>query len=311
MARPDTTQFQSLLGSSRAVSLLLPESPTYDQVASATAFKLAVEAHLNKEVTIACASPMTVEFNRLVGVDSITVSAPSSRSLIISFPDQTESVDRINYDLVHGQLQLVVIPKAGAPLIDPKRLKFSGGTDPADLVITFGVNQLTDLGELYSSAKDFFTSVKLVSFTRDLPRQNFTPYQIYDSQSSCLCELVTYVLDSLHYQLDSDTASNLLAGLEQGTRQFQDTSVSAGTFEAATVLMRRGARRHDIYQPENLPAGAVPTAPPRPSTQLGYGTDSQKQEEPAEEPKPEIKSETAAPSADWYEPKIFSGSMLQ
>ena len=76
MARPDTTQFVNLLGSASSFSLLLPASPTYDQVASATALKIALDSHFEGTSVIACASPMTVEFNRLVGVNAITTTPP-------------------------------------------------------------------------------------------------------------------------------------------------------------------------------------------------------------------------------------------
>jgi hypothetical protein len=312
MAKPDISVIKPLLDRANAISLLLPENPTYDQVASALALKLSLTA-AKKEVNTACASPMTVEFNRLVDVNTVDNNF-GSRNLVITFPGQTEYVDKISYNIEHGELQLVISPKPEAPTLDYRTLKFTSGTPKSDVVILVGVGRLEALGQLYPAAKDYLSTAKLISLTRGLPAENFTTTQIFDPEAACLSELTTFLIDSLGLTLTSDTASNLLAGIEISTNNFRDAQVRVSTFEAAALLMRRGAHRQDVYQPENLPPGSVPQALPRsapaptpapkPDSQpdqavSGYGTDSQdKSEEPAD------------PSPDWYEPKVFQGSML-
>lgn len=313
MAAPDTQQFKALLSSSQGIMVLLPRQPNYDSVASALSLKLSLTA-FGKNVTVACPDPMTVEFNRLVGVDTV-VSSFGSRNLIISFPGQTENVDKVSYNLEHGELQLVISPKTSAPDLDPRRLKFVSSGAGYDLIITVGVDHLEDLGVFYTTAKDAFSSSKLISLTRGIPAQNYTSYQLFDPQASSLSEITVFLLESIGLPVNTDAASNLLSGLELATDHFRSDIVQASTFEAATTLMHRGARRHDVFSPENLPPGAVPSVPstppvsvntisPTPSSQVGFGTDSQP---PVEE---STASPVANPSPDWYEPKIYQGSML-
>jgi hypothetical protein len=310
MAAPDTQQFRSLLSASQNIMILLSHQPDYDAVASALSLKISLAA-FGKNTTIACPDPMTVEFNHLVGVDTI-VSSFGNRNLVISFPGQTENVDKVSYNLEQGELQLVITPKTSAPDLDPRRLKFVSSGSSYDLIILVGVNQMDDLGDFYTTAKDSLSASKMVSLTRNLPAQNYTSYQLFDPQASSLSEITVFLLESMGLPVNTDAASNLLSGLEFATDHFRSDFVQASTFETATILMRRGARRHDVFNSEKLPPGAVPSAPPSPATptaptpssQAGYGTDSQL---------PLVESSTAPvanPSPDWYEPKIYQGSML-
>ena len=300
MARPDLSQLKALLESARLVSVLLPQNPSYDSVASGLALKLSLES-LDKSVAAACPDSMTVEFNRLVGVDTITTSI-TNRDLLITFADQTEHVDKVSYNLEGGQLQLVVTSKPGSPHLDHTRLRFVSGSGKSDLHILVGVDQLLHLGSIYHQAKDIISASPVASLTRQLPAENYTPHQYYDPDTSSLCELVTLIIDSLGLHLPVDAASNLLSGLEMTTQNFQSHLVTVGTFEVAAHLLRQGARRHQAFDPGHLPPGSIPQAP-APSSQLGYGTDSQ----PVAPPD---KADAKEPPPDWYEPKIYQGPML-
>ena len=121
MARPDTKQFKNLLDSAHSVAILLPSHPGFDAVAAALSLKLSLDSS-GKPTTVACSDPVTVEFHRLVAADSI-VSNFGSKNLVITFPGQTEIVDKISYSLDdHGELNLVITPKADTPGIDYRRL---------------------------------------------------------------------------------------------------------------------------------------------------------------------------------------------
>jgi hypothetical protein len=58
---------------------------------------------------------------------------------------------------------------------------------------------------------------------------------------------------------------------------YQTPDVSAETFETAASLMRHGARRHDVYTPDEVVPGSVPQA---------------------------------QPAEDWYEPKVYRGTSM-
>lgn len=313
MARPDTSQIKSLTDSARSIHILLPQRPSFDQVASSLALKLVLEA-TGKSTMVVCSDPMTVEFNTLVGVDTITTSL-GGRNLLITFPGQTEHVDKVSYNLENGELQLVITPKPQSPDLDHRMLKFVSGQSKSDLAILMGVSQLSDLGDLFS-AKDFLAQSPLVAFSHHPPIEAYTPHLLYGPDASSLSELIFHIVESLGFIHTPDAATNLLSGMEVATQNFKSPIVSVSTFETAAILLRRGARRHQAFDGGQLPPGAIPTAPspvvpttstapaPIPSTQLGYGSDSQTVTSEAT-PAP-----AKPPSPDWYEPKIFQGSMV-
>ncbi|HJZ05245.1 hypothetical protein A2634_00550 [Candidatus Amesbacteria bacterium RIFCSPHIGHO2_01_FULL_48_32] len=294
MADPDTTQLKSLLTSSQSLAFLLPQNPSLDAVATALALKLICD-EVGKSTHVGCPDPMTVEFNRLVGVDSVSTHF-GGRNLIISFPEQTEHVDKISYHIESGELRLVVSPKPDAPLIDHQKLKYIPASQ-ADTIFLVGVDRLSDLGQIYENSRDLLQSHRqLVSLTTRPPAENYTPHQFYDPTATSLIEVTTYIIESLSLPFSADAATNLFIGLEGATQNFTHPAISAGTFETAARLMKSGARRQAPISAADFPAGSIPTSP---------GT-----AEAVAEFKDTPGPTTTAP-ADWYAPKIYRGPMLQ
>jgi hypothetical protein len=285
-------------------------------MAAALGLKVALESS-GKNATVICSDPMLVEYNRLVGVDSVA-NIFGSRNLIISFPEQTEHVDKVSYNLDKGELQLVITPKSDAPDLDHRKLKFISGMGKTDLMILLDVARLTDLGPIYDQAQEHFQKTTLVSVSHKAGAENFTLHQFHDLEASSLSEVVTHLAESLGLNISEDAASNLLLGLEKATDNFQSPAVSASTFEAAVILMRQGAKRHQEISAADFPAGSIPAVPNiapvshrdvvGPTSSLGYGIDS---DEVMMDQKKSKSAEKKSAPADWYEPKIYKGPMLQ
>lgn len=240
MAKPNFDDLKLQLQSASNIAILLPKNPGFDAVAAALSLKLGLE-QIHKSAQVSCPDPMTVEFHRLVGADSVTNNF-GSRNLVILFPGQTEIVDKVSYNIENGTLQLVVTPKTGATGLDYHKLQFVSGGAQADLVIMVGVKDPTDLGQIYLDAKDI------------LPKINQ-----YRLDGPSLSEVTTQILTSLTIPISSDIASNLLLGLELSTDHYQASFVSADTFETAAILLRSGAKRADVAAPSSFPAGSIPT----------------------------------------------------
>lgn len=226
MARSDSTLFKSLLDSAHQIAILLPKNPSFDAVAGALALKLTLD-QLGKPSQVSCADPMTVEFHRLVGVDTITAGV-GSKNLVITFPGQTENVDKVSYNVENGVLQLVITPKAGTTGLDAQKLQFTAGAASADFAILIGNTE-------FPEAKTF---------------------RLGDTGVS---ETVALLLTDLHISFSADAASNLLQGLEVASNNFTASSVTAETFEAAAALLRHGAvRATNVATAADYPAGSIP-----------------------------------------------------
>jgi hypothetical protein len=318
MAIPDTSVVKSLLDSSTKISLLLPVKPKFDAVAAALGLKLSLDL-VGKSTRVVCPDPMLVEFNRLVGVETI-INKFGSRNLIIAFPNQTEHVDNVSYNIENGVLQLVISPKSEAPELDHHRLRFITAAGKQDLLVTIGVTDLHELGPVYDEVKDLFQaqSSTVVSLSHTPHRDQFALYQLHDYDSISLSQIAAHTIDSLGLPLDSDSASNLLAGLEKATDSFRSAKVTVATFEIAAKLMRHGAKRATELSASDFPTGAIPTAPNVASGEVGQPlelapdqipTEQQLTSTPSASPSPKTNGKKSAPP-DWYEPKIYKGPML-
>jgi hypothetical protein len=263
-------QFKQLVEGSKSILILLPTKPFFDQVAAGLALFLSLRE--GKDVQIVSSSPMTVDFNRIVGINKITQEL-GSKNLIIKFLDYNpKDIERVKYDLEADKMvYLSIIPMPGkkAPAKDQVQLSYSGVA--ADLVILIGGTNDSHFPQLAGSD---LASAKLVHIgTKDLVLTDKHAISLARPASS-VSELVYFYLKNDGYEIDQDAASDLLMGIEAQTENFADRSATADTFMAAADLMKRGARRfagQSVIMPSNFPPGAIPGVPPQmPRQQMPY-----------------------------------------
>jgi nanoRNase/pAp phosphatase (c-di-AMP/oligoRNAs hydrolase) len=63
-------QFKQLVDSAKSILILLPTKPFFDQVAAGLGLFLALRD--TKDVSIVTSTPVTVDFNRIVGINKVT-----------------------------------------------------------------------------------------------------------------------------------------------------------------------------------------------------------------------------------------------
>ncbi len=275
---------QSLIQTSKSILILLPTKPYFDQVAAGLALYLALKE--TKETTIACPNQMTVEFNHLVGVDKITTQL-GNKNLIIRFTDyRANEIERVSYDIENGEFRLTVIPKSGfnAPKHEQVQLEYSGVS--ADTVVLVGGANESHFPNLKSAD---FKDAKIIHIgTKALDIDPKISVLSLARPASSVSEVTAVLINQNGLKIDSDIATNLLAGIEEGSRGFKGPDVQPETFETVAQLLRNGGRR--IFREElertAFPKGAIP------------------EEIVQEENKP------GEPPKDWLEPKIYKGTSI-
>jgi len=270
----------SLIGSAASVAIVLPDKPTFDQVASGLALNLSFVG--KKEATISCSAPMVVEFNRLVGVDKIS-SESGSKNLILKFKDyQATDIERVSYDIENGEFKLTIVPKAGFPSPTQDQIEFSKAGIGSDMVILMGGNSEVDFGALASGK---LAGVKILHFgIKVLDAASDKNIMSFARPASSLSELVAQIIGECNLTMDGDIATNLIAGIEEGSNSFQGGDVTADTFQIVAGLMRAGGQRtaKTVLQ-TNFPAGSIPG---------------------------QVPAEVKKAPADWLEPKIYKGTSV-
>lgn len=246
MQNLDLKGFQSTLSDAKSVVVLLPENPSLDSVAAATALSIAL-AEDGKEATVACPSPMLVEFNRLVGVQKVTDSI-ENRNLTVSFEDyEATNIERVSYNIENGKFMLVIAPKSGvtAPNKDQVILGYRGVA--GDVVVVIGAEKKQSLGK-FADEKELFGEQAKVVLVNNIPVSGFQNVtELINPNASSVSETVLQVVEGLNLKVNADVASNLFAGLRSGSDNFQ-TKITADTFAAASRLVSAGARIDGVNQ---------------------------------------------------------------
>lgn len=291
--------FKSIIEKANSILILLPSRPYFDQVAAGLGLYLSLSE--KKDVNIASPSPMTVEFNRLVGVNKVAQEL-GNKNLIIRFSDyQANDIERVSYDIEDGQFRLTVIPKPGvnAPKKDQAQISYSGVS--ADTIILIGginethfpalsSNELAGANIIHVGTKSFTSgSRKIISFARP---------------ASSTSEIIASLIKESGIKIEADIATNLAMGIQEGSNKFSSQDVSADTFQLVSELVRAGGQLFARQQRRGYPTGAIPQVakPPvvrRPMVESTTKPESQKSgEEVKDTPK------------DWLEPKIFKGTSV-
>lgn len=247
--------FKSIIDKSDSILILLPTRPYFDQVAAGLSLYLSLRA--DKNIQIYSPTPMTVEFNRLIGVNKITQEL-ASKNLIIEFSDyQASDIERVSYDIIDGRFKLTVIPKpAAAP---PKReqvdISYSGIS--ADTVIIIGGTNEAHFPAINSNE---LVGANIVHIgTRDISISVNKNYISFSRPASSISEVIFSLLSEAQFPIDIDIATNLIMGIEEGSKNFSLEEVTANTFFAVSELMRMGGkRRAPVPSPASFPPGAIP-----------------------------------------------------
>jgi hypothetical protein len=304
--------FASLITSANEILILLPSKPFMDQVAAGLSLYLSL-SESGKSVSISCPAPMVTEYSRLIGVDKVT-SELGSKNLVINLKDyDANSVDKVSYDIENGQFKLTISPKVGqkSPTKEQVDINYSGAS--GDLLILIGGANDSHFPAL---SKEEFKTAKLVHLgTRLLEILNHDLEVLsFAKPASSTSELVANLIKESGFAINVDIATNLLAGIEEQSKNFQSSEVTADTFEVFAELLKLGGRRTPKIVPaRSYPVGSIPTKPftqqiqptiPNHVIQDIHITDKQMTPEEAE-----MELDQEIPPS-WSEPKIFTGTSL-
>lgn len=340
-------QARSYLKDAQSVLIVIGNNPNMDSMAAGLSLYLALTAS-GKQTSIVSPREMTVEFNHLVGVDIVgnRVNGQNGRNLIISFPYAEGSIEKVSYNIENDTFNLSIEPREGYPIVTEDMIHYSYGGGTTDLIFTLGLSQLRELGEIYQSNQTLFSQKPIINIDKEPQNAKFGKVNIIDPNIPSISELIINLFSHLGLTIDRDIASNLLAGITFGSQNFTSPMTNAGTFEAAAICLRNGARKSpaDIKSaaPATLPqpfprvsAGPSPFAFPKgkpdfpkaakPVSQFKPQTSSyqsnpvtpimgggQNIKKPDFIPSQTLSNESTHPETppDWLKPKIYKGSTL-
>ncbi len=246
----DTVQrLKDLISNTQSVGISVGKNPNLDEMGAALGLYLSLKS-MGKQLTIASPTNPLVEISSLVGINKVKKSLESDGGdLVVSFPYREGEIEKVSYTLEDGFLNIIV--KAGelGLSFDEKSVEYkrSGGV-PALLFIV-GTPRLSDLGAIFNP--EALKNTTIVNIDNKSDNQGFGDIVLVSQKFSSVSEQVAHLLYSLGFQLDLDTAQNLLAGISFATNNFQKPGTSIVAFEMAALLMKKGAIRERNTQQKN------------------------------------------------------------
>jgi hypothetical protein len=165
----------------------------------------------------------------------------------------------------------------------------------ADTVILIGGANSSHFPQI--EAKDLAGAKLLHIGTRAIALGSGKEPISFAKPGSSISEVVATLINESGFSLDPDIATNLIMGIEEGSKDFKGPDVTAQTFEIVATLMKAGGKR--------MPSGVVapafrpptPTVTPAPMVPVA-AVETVEPEPPKEPPK------------DWLEPKIYKGTSI-
>lgn len=297
-----------LFTNAKAAVIVVPKTAKLDSLAAALALQLAF-ASRGKNAQV-CSEVTVSQANQLVGSGQISPTLElGGNTLKVSFPYQDGAIDKVTYNITDERFNLLIEPRSGQAPIKNKDVQFSYTGAETDIIITIDTPSLEALGDIYLENPDVFLRDKIVNIDRRFDNQQYGAFNLVEKKFSSTCEIIIKLLESLRWDLNPDMATNLYAGLVTSTNNFSSFSTNAQSFEAASYLLKNGARKVPLgSQRMSPPSGMASTLPSSRVAIPPAGQNVFQRQEEVVKPQQTSQQLPKQPPQDWLKPKIFKST---
>lgn len=309
------TELKNLLPTAKSILIVLPTNASIDTLAAGLALFLTLEI-TGKQVSVVSDDTIKVGQSHLFGIDHIQKNIPSTEGGnltltlegVAASDNTVPALEKLDWYAETNNLNLVfhVLP---GQTFQPTRIVPRYQGSGFNLIFVIGAVNLNALGNIYSANSQAFSGTHIVNIDNQTANTSFGQTNIVDTNAIPVSEIMGSVITDLGFNLDTDTASNLIAGIFEATNNLTDQKVTADTYMTVANCLRAGGKKPVA---QSLPAfnwnalaGQNQPAPQTIQVDAGDHAQPSPEERPAEEG---TISETVEP--EWLTPKIFKGSSL-
>ncbi len=253
------TELKSLLPTAKSILIVLPANANIDVLSAGLALFLTLEAS-GKQVSIVCQDSIKVGQSHLFGVDQIQSNTPSTDggNLTLTLEGVAASdntipaLEKLDWFAENSNLNLVFHVSAGQTF-QPSRIVPRYQGSGFNLIFVVGAVNLNALGSIYNLNQQAFSGTHIVNIDTQAANTSFGQTNILDIAASSLSEVMSVLITDLGFNLSSDCASNLLAGIFESTNNLTDAKVSAETYMAVANCLRVGGRKPSVVNTSSQP----------------------------------------------------------
>jgi len=275
-----------LIDKAKDILIVTHINPTYDSMGSVLSLYLGLKG-IGKTVTVACPTPMIVEYSGFVGANKLQTTI-AKKNFVISLDYEDGSIEKVSYNIEGKKFNLIIEPRPGFAEFSQDKVMYSHAGTAVDTIITVDTKHLGGLGTVYEEDKELFATHPIINIDSHLDNAKYGKINVVGTGGTT-AELIARFLTALGIVLTEDMATNLLHAIYKTTDSFQN-HVTAQTFEVAAQCMKAGGKQivssPQVVQPQPMNDQSSVEKPQNPS------------------------ASNAAPPEDWLKPKIYKSSNL-
>lgn len=237
----------ALIKKSNAVAVALPEKAGVDEIAAATG-AIKIFAKLGKNPGLFFSGAIPDVFKKLFPDEPVPTREKNLLADFVIEINQTSSpVKELSYKRTGEALSIVLTPK-DRPL-KKEDIAFRTGSPKCDLVITFGVNELSEIGQAFETSTELFYEKPLIAFSLSPQTEAVSEICFADPARSSLSEISgEFFLESFADVVGEEAATLFLLGIIEKTKNFRNGRTKPKTFATAAKLVEKGARLGEIVR---------------------------------------------------------------
>ncbi len=247
MSRSIHEQFLETIERAKAPLIVLRETADIDSFSAGFALAGFI-AMLEKPVAIAVSGgniPRSLGFLRQTA--AIHGDLPNIQKLIVQVGTNGAQLDSLAYHIEKDGIYIHLTPKSGA--FSASDVVVNADGYKYDLIITLGVSELADIGDLFRRYTDFFYDTPIINIDHKSSNEHFGALNLVDIRSVATSEIVYELIHQIDQtRLNEDIVTACLTGMMHATRSFRSTNVTPKTLSIAGDLMARGAKRDLIVE---------------------------------------------------------------
>jgi nanoRNase/pAp phosphatase (c-di-AMP/oligoRNAs hydrolase) len=225
------------------VLILVSGGQNIDSISAGFAIKEFLAKH-DKRSLVMGNMPMTTRFGFL---SDAQLAAPTTltKNLVVEISLQKTDLSELTYQKHDQKLAIFLTPKSGQ--FESSDVTIKNAVYPYDLIVTLGITNLEELGELYSKHAQMFFDIPLVNIDYRAANESYGQINLVSLTSSAVSEVVYDVLNQYDPNfIDEKIATLLLAGLVAQTNSFQSQKTTPQVFAKASKLISLGGKQQEI-----------------------------------------------------------------
>lgn len=240
-------QALALIKKSSAIAVALPEKAGVDEICSAAA-ALRIFTKLGKNTGLFFSGTVPAVFEKLFPANTLLQNGTEALSdFIIEINKISSPIGELRYQKTESTLSIILSPKDKP--IKKEDIILKPGNRKCDLLVAFGVNELSEIGPAFENSPELFYEKPLIAFSLSPQTETVSEIGFADPARSSVSEISgEFFLETFPEQTDKDAATLFLLGIVYKTKNFRSGRVRPKTFATASRLIEQGAMLDEIVK---------------------------------------------------------------